>query len=165
MAYTTKKWSISISPALELITFFYFFVPYIVFFLGYLNWYVSLAFIAIFAKVFRDENSRIRNPGMHRDCTIEFSPLALVFMALVIFVWAYFSGIGHFAYTNSGYIKHEAVFHDLVQLEWPVFYALPEDHSIGFDLDYYFAYYLVPAVAGNWVGYACILKLSFVWAI
>ncbi|MFH0867359.1 MAG: hypothetical protein V1904_14295 [Bacteroidota bacterium] len=69
------------------------------------------------------------------------------------------SGVGGISSQNSDYSKHNAVFRDLITLDWPVFY---DGNSA---LIYYVAYYLPAAIVGKLFGWSTANIAIIIWTI
>lgn len=154
-------------PLLEYCTVIYLTLPYFLFWIFYFKapYAVVFSILTIYGLYGTFFYYRHGNPSP------VFSPdwsgwrrTAFILSLLVMtFVWLYLSGVGGLWYQNVDYEKHNAIFHDLTRLGWPVTYQ--DDSGQTYYLCYYLAYYLVPAAVGKltniYVGYAC----SFLWAL
>lgn len=87
--------------------------------------------------------------------------LVLVLVAALVFT--VMTGIGGFLPQTLDYIKHNLLYHDLVHEHWPVSYATEQDGAKY--LCYGLGYYLVPALAGRWLGDGWMPVLTFLWGL
>ena len=87
--------------------------------------------------------------------------IAIAGAAVVAFCWASLSGTGGRSYQNWDHLKHAGILKDLVFNMWPVRYDLP-DKTVG--LNYYIAFYLLPAIGGKALGWNAANHLLFVYA-
>ncbi|MBO5441685.1 MAG: hypothetical protein J6A09_03885 [Alphaproteobacteria bacterium] len=69
-----------------------------------------------------------------------FGQKSLVLMAGAAILWCFFAGIGYFYYQSFDYHFRNAVFRDLINYDWPVFYPLANTPLV-----YYMAFWLIPA--------------------
>ncbi len=85
----------------------------------------------------------------------------LIFVLAVAFSWTLLAGAGGFVPQSHDYIAHNLRFHDLVHLDWPVKYSLPDGGQRYFC--YGVGYYLAPALGGRLLGEAALPGLTFLW--
>ncbi|MBQ9007996.1 MAG: hypothetical protein IJ088_01515 [Clostridia bacterium] len=74
------------------------------------------------------------------DCS--WMTVALCFLCALL--WTFFSGIGGFFYQNDDFYGRNAIFHDLLEHEWPVRFA-----GTPYALTYYVGFWIVPALIGK----------------
>lgn len=72
------------------------------------------------------------------------------------FLWTFLSGIGGYFYQNEDHYGRNAIFHDLLNHTWPVYFE-----GTPFALTYYIAYWLLPALFGK--GIAALLSTQLLW--
>lgn len=65
-------------------------------------------------------------------------------------LWTFFSGIGGFFYQNDDFYGRNAIFHDMLEHEWPVRFE-----GTSFALTYYIGYWIVPALLGKLCALFC----------
>lgn len=116
------------------LTYLYLAAPLFVFILTWLNagcavlW--GLLLCCAFYKAFpKKENSEI-------ICNKQ----SLTIIAAFAFLWCFFAGIGYFYYQSFDYHFRNAVFRDLINYDWPVFYDKADTPLV-----YYMAFWLIPA--------------------
>ena len=81
---------------------------------------------------------------------------------LLTFLWVLLSGIGGYAFQNWDHHWRNAVFHDLINFNWPVYYTQPEKGPIEM-LVYYVGYWLPAALAGKLFGWKFANFIIFLW--
>jgi hypothetical protein len=113
----------------------------IVFFLTWLQWYVSIPATILllfgFYKLAKNINKDQR--------VILISKRTLLLLCGIMLAWTVFSGVGGAFPQKYDLHWRNAILHDLINYSWPVRY------SDGFDssLTYYLAFWLVPALIGK----------------
>lgn len=70
----------------------------------------------------------------------EVSGSALIYLAIISFVWTLLMGVGGIFLQTTDFIAHNAKFHELYINEWPIIFKERQSFSC-----YYYGYYLVPA--------------------
>lgn len=81
------------------------------------------------------------------------------------FCWASLSGAGGVGHQNYDYIKHNAIFRDLIVYDWPVQYGLMGEDTRDYYLVYYVAWYLPSALIGKWFGWSVANISLFLWTV
>ena len=126
-------------------------IPILIFFIGWLIWYIALPVSIIFAigvifyiinghKMHASDSS-----GNGLDCPcIKLQIRSLILIAVVALVWAFLAGQGGLYYQGWDYNWRNAIFRDLVTLKWPVVYSQTNTALV-----YYFTYWMVPASIGK----------------
>lgn len=116
------------------LTYLYLSLPLFIFILSWLDYGFALLFALTFAGAFYMAYPREGNNEMVADSK------GLLMIAGIAVVWCFFAGIGYFYYQSFDYHFRNAVFRDLINYEWPVFY-----NRANTPLVYYMAFWLVPA--------------------
>lgn len=117
------------------LTYVYLALPLLIFILSWLNAGIAVLFALLFALAFykafpqKAENSAICD----NRC--------LLFLAALAVFWCFFAGIGYFYYQSFDYHFRNAVFRDLINYDWPVFYDKADTPLV-----YYMAFWLPAAV-------------------
>ncbi len=123
-------------------------LPFLVFSIGWLKWYWSIACVlalgaCLYFGLIKDEDH------IFEEHTIEISwPVLFAIMAIAL-VWVWQSGIGGFWTQSEDFRYRNAIYRDIVLRDWPVIYP-----ATGHALVYYIGYWLVPAVLGKIVLFA-----------
>lgn len=116
-------------------------LPMLVFFAGWLNYGAAFALILltgvclykICAETGKTENAGWRLPKRF-----------LFFLTVVATIWCFLAGIGYFYYQSFDYHFRNAVFRDLINYSWPVFYDKADTPLV-----YYMGFWLLPALFGK----------------
>jgi hypothetical protein len=140
----SKQWLFRLS-------YLYLISPLIVFCLGFLRVYIGLPIVFLFLiclwKIWRKPEPNVEQHHPGKDWGW------LIALALL---WVLLSGIGGFAFQNYDFAGRNAIFRDLIENSWPVFFTklgsttYPE-HT--YALDYYFGFWLLPALFGKLFGW------------
>jgi hypothetical protein len=154
------------------VTFIFLAVPYLIFFYGWLYWWLAVPMTVIcLLPILWDWgwSSEISTPAQDHEKSITLWQIAIVCGVALLFVLI--SGIGGWGWQNADWDKHNTLLKDLIEQPWPVTYQLD---SVRLPLVYYFAYYLPAALIGkafgwiaanlalmieSWLG----LSLAFLW--
>ena len=144
-------------------------LPVIIFFAGYLRWYIGIPFALLFAGfgvyAVLDCSKKGRGKTALASDSLDIKiPLKyLIGFALFSIFLAYFSGVGEFIYSLQDHAIRRATLSDLVSYKWPVIY----DYSTQTNPDviniigktsgktalmYYFTYWMPAALAGKLLG-------------
>ena len=129
---------------LEMLSVLFMVVPLFIF---VSHWITTIYAAALMVGLLYLFLKHLSDPIQSKGIEIEWKYFLILFA--LAFVWVYFSGIGGFTYQNGDWKKHFALFHDLVNLDWPVVHQDPMSHTGQSFLVYYFGYYLVPALIGK----------------
>jgi len=118
------------------VTYIYLALPLLVFLLSWLDYGFDIGFSLFYIIGFYYTYSSIKSNNLkyyikNNAVIISFS-LALI--------WCFFAGIGYFYYQSFDFHFRNAVFRDLINYEWPVFYD-----KANTPLVYYVGFWLVPA--------------------
>ena len=139
---------------LHRLTYLYLLLPFILFCLGWLRLMFAIPLVALLIWVcYRLDNSAQSNP-------IKFILHPSTF--ILIFLWVFLSGVGGYAFQNWDHHWRNAVFHDLINYDLPVFYAIPEKGPIKM-LVYYVGYWLPAAFVGKAFGWGAANFVLFLW--
>ena len=111
-------------------------IPLGVFLLSWLDYGFAFIFGIIYSigcyKTFKNIN--IPDDGW------EISSCNLCIIAFIAAIWCFMAGIGYFYYQSFDYHFRNAVFRDLINYEWPIFYNRANTPMV-----YYMAFWLIPA--------------------
>jgi hypothetical protein len=141
------------------LTVTYLATPILVFFLTWLTPLVGIPAATLLALgVWKSLSGIPDNPA---DSNWRTRSMTIAGAALVAYAWASLSGTGGHSYMNWDHLKHEGILKDLVFNMWPVRYELP-DKTVG--LNYYVAFYLLPAIGGKALGWNAANHLLFGYA-
>jgi len=142
---------------LYLLSYIYLGLPLAIFFLTWLrapySLLLSAALIIPFYFFYKDFCKEKKE-------SLKILPIHFV-LILITLAWIFFSGSGGFSFQNGDWIKHNAIFNDLIQLDWPVTYQLPDNTTVF--LNYYLGWYMIPALAGKLYGLSGAFIVQFIW--
>lgn len=95
-----------------------------------------------------------------------FFPLSstTIYWLLITAFWLLLSGIGGYAFQNWDHNWRNAVFHDLINFDFPVYYAQPESGPVKM-LVYYVGFWLPSAWVGKLFGWQAANFALFVWSL
>ena len=113
---------------------------------------LAAAFI-LFAK--RDRKTPMADVFGENDelCISWLSLCAVIACALL---WTFLSGMGGMFYQNEDHYGRNAIFHDMLENPWPVYFE-----GTDFALTYYIAYWILPALAAK--GAALLFGNGVLW--
>ena len=92
----------------------------------------------------------------HTEDDFELPLSALLAVVLCALAWTFFSGIGGCFYQNEDHYGRNAIFHDLLNHDWPVYFE-----GTSYALDYYVGFWILPALVGKL--FAVLLGASWLW--
>jgi hypothetical protein len=132
------------------ISFLYLLVPFLIFCLGFLRYYVSipvtLLFLWVILKFWRHASQESQ--------VISLSKRAFGLVLFAVLLWVALSGIGGFAFQNTDFHIRNAIFRDLIDYPWPVkYFTDPAAPSIAYTLTYYIGFWLPAALVGKIAGW------------
>ena len=139
-----------LSKYLTRATFIFFVVPYLIFFYGWLHWWlaVPMTVICLLPIVWDWKRPYETSTSAQEQEKITLWQIAIVSGAALLLVLI--SGIGGWGWQNTDWYKHNTLLRDLIEQPWPVFYQLD---GVQLPLAYYFAYYLPAALIGKTFGW------------
>jgi len=143
---------------LHRISILYLVLPFIFFCFGWLRLIYA---IPISAFIIFTLWEILTQPSNNQQPTTNPSPLSNPHL-LLTFLWILLSGIGGYTFQNWDHHWRNAVFHDLINFNWPVYYAQPEKGPIEM-LVYYVGYWLPAAIAGKLLGWKFANFILFLW--
>lgn len=117
-------------------TYIYLALPLFIFILSWLDATFAVLFTVLFAIAFYKAFPQTSETD-EQIC----SKRCLLYIITIASIWCFFAGIGYFYYQSFDYHFRNAVFRDLINYDWPVFY-----NRANTPLVYYMAFWLPPAV-------------------
>lgn len=93
-------------------------LPIIIFFGGWLNYYLAAVLSLVFMVFACTLYSEFSPVNIINKSTARFWLIVLACMAL----WVFMSGIGGFVYQNSDFTARNVFYRDLCNYDWPVIY-------------------------------------------
>ncbi len=151
---------------LHRISILYLTLPFILFLFDWVRLSIAIPAVAIilFALWQLLKNPPLSMPrpepveGFHFSLTI---PTA-AFCLLLTGAWVLLSGVGGYAFQNWDHHWRNAVLHDLINFDWPVYYTQPESGPVKM-LVYYVGYWLPSALVGKLFGWQAANFFLFLW--
>ncbi|MBX2842690.1 MAG: hypothetical protein KTR26_13045 [Flammeovirgaceae bacterium] len=139
----------------------YLFFPFIIFSIGWLKIWFSLPLLLVslfFCWRFYKKTS------IQQKKSDSYSTKFLIILAFIALSWCLLSGIGGIFFQRFDYLKHNAIFRELVLNNWPVYF--PESSYINDSawLNYYISWYLPPALFSKIFGVESIEIFSLLWS-
>ena len=154
-------------PLLEHSTLIYLTLPYFLFWANFFQTTYAIIFsILTFCGLFNALSFYRYNETTPVFSKVEpkLNRIKLILsMFAIIVLWLFLSGAGGFSYQNADYLKHNGIFYDLVNFNWPVNYQGETGNT--YYLCYYLAYYLVPSFVGKVTNISFGYAFSFLWAL
>ena len=145
---------------LNRISILYLIFPFLLFLFGWvrLSIAIPISLIIIFTiyQLFKQSPvSNLQSPILDSQFPIP--------LLLITFAWLSFSGLGGYAFQNWDHHWRNAVFHDLINFDFPVYYSQPESGPIRM-LVYYVGYWLPSAIVGKFFGWSFANFALFLWS-
>ncbi|MEZ0484819.1 hypothetical protein [Fibrella aquatica] len=158
----------SVEKILIYVIFSYLSIPILIFLLGWIKLYISipLALLLITGiwSYLKDTYSEIRN----EDTTL--SMWKLISVSILAFVWVYLSGIGGYSNQDWDHNFRNAVFADMINYSWPIYYKFSPAIDLDFlagnyaGLNYYLTFWLPAALIGKAYGTNAANAALLVWS-
>lgn len=141
----------------------YLILPFAVFCLGFLRWYIGLPIILLLTyftwRLWKTEaDSESKHPTRKE----------WIWMLVLAGIWVFLSGIGGYAFQNFDFNGRNAIFRDLINYRWPVYYTTlgTETFPAGTQsMVYYFGYWLIPALIGKLLGWQAANLVLFLYTL
>lgn len=133
--------------------------PFILFLFGWIRLTIAipLALILLFAFW------RLVNQSPVSILQFANPPITIYYL-LIISAWTLLSGVGGCAFQNWDHHWRNAVFHDLINFDFPVYYSQPESGPVKV-LVYYVGYWLPAAWIGKLLGWNAANLALFLWTL
>lgn len=126
-------------------------LPVIIFFVGWIKIIFSIPLVIVLLYTFKRFNE------VKVDLWLPMVEKRTVFKGLIcvllIFIWAYMSGVGGFVFQNADHLTRNNIFRILVESDWPVVKTINTD-GVGQQrfLSYYIGFWLPAAIVGKVFG-------------
>lgn len=145
---------------LQRISILYLTFPFILFCFGWLRLWIAIPASLIILFTLYQFFKQSSLPTSQASITNYPSVFTVL---LITALWIFFSGIGGFAFQNWDHHWRNAVFHDLINFDFPVYYTKPEAGPIKM-LVYYIGYWLPSATVGKYFGWKIANVFIFLWS-
>ncbi|MBI5822418.1 MAG: hypothetical protein HZB18_00165 [Chloroflexi bacterium] len=144
---------------LHRITILYLTIPFTLFLFGWVKLPIAIPLFiillfAIWQLIKQSPISSLQSPISN--------PRITVYCLLLTGLWVLLSGVGGYAFQNWDHHWRNAVLHDLINYNWPVFYSTPESGPVKM-LVYYVGYWLPSALVGKLLGWQAANFFLFLW--
>ena len=128
------------SSTLRKFSYLYLILPIIVFYLGYIKLFISIPLAIGLLFLFKRlvQTKKIKE---ERDF---LSKKYIVILGIVITIICFFAGMGGNFYQSNDYHWRNAIFRDLINFDWPVYYE-----NIDASLCYYIGHWIIPAIVAK----------------
>ncbi|NOS90269.1 MAG: hypothetical protein HOP34_17350 [Methylococcaceae bacterium] len=138
--------------------------PVLLFIGGWVKWPLSIPLILIIlVAVVRG----IKQFGGYRELVMtQKLAIKAALIGVVLAIWVAYSGIGGFSFQNQDFQFRNAVFHDLIDFDWPLiytYYDIPNQPKGA--LVYYLAYWLPAALFGKFFGFDAANVFLYAWTV
>lgn len=148
--------------------YLYLALPFLIFVLGFMKvaFALPIAFLVIVSLVLA-----LREHDFSWDIEFAQHKRKIFWSLALIFVWVFFSGVGGFSFQTEDHHYRNAIFRDLISLEWPIVYQvtdLPADHPLQGKTTlfvYYCGYWLPSAVVGKVAGAGAAHVFLLLWTL
>jgi hypothetical protein len=147
------------------ISLLYLALPYLIFVVGWLRWYLALFYVILIILslyVCIQKAESYYRQGLDKPDQIYFDGKILILIIIIGTLLLGISGVGGLGYQDTDWIKHNAILKDLIEKPWPVIYQLD---GIKLPLVYYIAFYLPAALFGKFGGWFLANQILFVWSL
>ncbi len=152
------------------LAYFYLGLPYLIFLIGWLHWYISIPISIFFVyALYCSIGSYVIDNKIIDEIRKQSKLLYLILFLLIVYL--FFSGIGGYSFQNEDHHYRSAVFQDLINNQWPVVYQIkgfasenPLEGKQTF-LVYYLGYWLPAAVAGKILGIKVGSFILYLWTV
>ncbi len=141
---------------LHRITWLYLTLPFIIFCLGWLRLTIAIPITVVI--IFTLWRLLKLDPLTENKLPVN----QVFYMLMITGLWVFLSGVGGYTFQNWDHNWRNAVLHDLISFDWPVFYSVPEKGPINM-LVYYVGYWLPAALAGKLFGWHFANFILFLW--
>ena len=123
------------------LSYTYLCLPLFLFLITWLDFGVGLVLAILFGSGFY---KLYKNIDDNEVIVIDKKAWGIIF--LIAGLWCFLGGIGYFYYQSFDYHFRNAVFRDLINYDWPVFYDRANTPLV-----YYMGFWLVPALVGKFL--------------
>ena len=141
----------------------YLIAPFLVFCLGFLKIYIGIPIVLICSiSIWRLWKTK------DLPTFINSSKKEILVYVVICVVWVFLSGIGGWAFQNADFYARNAIFRDLINYDWPVFYSRLGGVNVPdstYSLVYYFGFWLIPALFGKLFGWIAANIVLFIFAL
>lgn len=143
----------------------YLILPFFLFLFGWVRLAIAIPFaIIILFAIYKILFTNYQLPlTTHPLSTFHF-PLSTVYWLLTTVLWLLLSGIGGYAFQNWDHNWRNVILRDLMNFDWPVYYAQPESGPVKM-LVYYVGFWLPSALVAKFTNWQIANFAIFVWTL
>lgn len=145
---------------LHRISILYLTIPFLMFLFGWFRLSIAIPVFIIILFATWNIAKQLRITNYETRFTIHYSLFAVL---LLTGAWLFLSGIGGYAFQNWDHHWRNAVFHDLINFDFPIYYSQPETGPVKM-LVYYVGYWLPSAIVGKYFGWGIANLFLFLWS-
>jgi hypothetical protein len=147
------------------ISLFYLAIPYFIFIVGWLKWYLALfsmilIILSLYVCIKRTKNTN--GEGLDKSNQLFFDGKNLLLIVIIGILILGISGVGGYGYQDTDWLKHNAILKDLIEKPWPVIYQID---GVNLPLVFNIAFYLPAALVGKFGGWFLANQILFVWSL
>ncbi len=139
-------------------------LPYVLFFVGWLRWYLAIldtGLVLIALLYIWPETRPLKGKAEDPPTNAGFKARHLVLVLAASTLLLALAGVGGVGYQDPDWLKHNAILKDLIEQPWPIVYAYD---GASLPLVYYIAFYLPAAGIGKLGGWALGNAALWVWS-
>jgi hypothetical protein len=146
----------------------YLVLPFLIFLFGWIRLIIALplSLILLFA-LYKLLNANYQLPTSNTQSpTPNLLPLSStsIYWLVITVLWLLISGIGGYAFQNWDHNWRNVVFRDLMNFDWPVYYAQPESGPVKM-LIYYVGFWLPAALIAKFTNWQIANFALFIWSL
>ncbi len=141
------------------LSFLYLTLPFILFLFGWVRLTIAipLAIIILFTLY------KLLIANYQLPSTVNHQP-STAYWLLITALWLFLSGIGGYAFQNWDHNWRNVVLRDLMNFDWPVYYAQPESGPVKM-LVYYVGFWLPSALIAKFTNWQVANFALFIWSL
>ncbi|GAB4496119.1 MAG: hypothetical protein OHK003_00100 [Anaerolineales bacterium] len=142
------------------LSFLYLTLPFILFLFGWVRLTIAipLSLIILFALY------KLLTTNYPSLLPTSHFPLPTIYWLLLIILWLLLSGIGGYAFQNWDHNWRNVVLRDLMNFDWPIYYAQPESGPVKM-LVYYVGFWLPSALIAKFTNWQVANFALFGWSL
>jgi hypothetical protein len=148
---------------LQRISILYLTFPFLLFTFGWLRLSIAIPiFLIILFTLYQLLKQSPREASNLESSIANYQLPTIAYCLLLTGTWIFLSGVGGYAFQNWDHHWRNAVFHDLINFDWPVYYTQPESGPVNM-LVYYVGYWLPAVWIGKLFGWQIANFFLFLW--
>ena len=141
------------------LSYIYLTFPFMLFLFGWVRLTIAIPLaLILFVAIYKLLITHHQSPS-----TTNYQP-STIYWLLATGIWLLLSGIGGYTFQNWDHNWRNVVFRDLVNFDWPVYYAQPESGPVKM-LVYYVGFWLPSALIAKFTNWQIANFALFVWSL